>query len=273
VPLATVAIGGYVCFALVPGLSVDLSSRHVVETYKRFTEEGAPLAVLGPRPPIEAEKLTTERDLLDWLRRDERVFAMFPPARLASIDRAYRQKEGRHVFVLDAESARFMLATSDPRKGEQNLNPLAAYVFSEPFDPPPAREKRVNFDDKITLLGWELRSEGGEPHLEQGKEFELTSYWRSEARVTRDYKVFIHIDGAGPRIHGDHMPVKDLFPTREWRPGDYIKDVYKGDVPLYQAKGRYRIRIGLYKGKTRMKVVDEPTAKENAVVLGHVELK
>jgi hypothetical protein len=272
-PLAAVGIGGYVCFALVPGLSIDLSSRHVVEAYERFADDGAPLAVLGPRPPIKAEKLRTETDLLEWLEREERVFAMFPPAKLPSIDRRFRQATGRHVFLLDAESDRYMLATNKPEQGEQDKNPIAKYVSSRPFDPPPDHHKEVNFDDKVTFLGWELRSEDGEDHLVQGREFELTTYWRCEGKMSRDYKVFVHIDGAGPRIHGDHPPVKDLFPTREWRPGDYIKDVYKGDVPLYQAKGRYRVRLGLYRGKTRMKVKDEPTAVKNAVPLGHVELK
>jgi hypothetical protein len=272
-PLAAVSIGGYFCFALVPGLSVDLSSRHVVEAYERFAAEGAPLAVLGPRPPIKAEKLRTETDLLEWLERDERVFAMFPPAKLPSIDRRFREATGEHVFLLDAESDRYMLATNRPKQGEQDKNPIANYVSSEPFDPPPAKRKEVNFDDKVTFLGWELRSEDGEDHLVQGREFELTTYWRCEAKMSRDYKVFIHIDGTGPRIHGDHDPVKNQFPTRQWRPGDYIKDVYTGDVPLYQAKGKYRVRLGLYRGKTRMKVVDEPLAKKNAVPLGNVELK
>jgi len=272
-PLAAVAIGGYFCFALVPGLSVDLSSRHVVEAYERYAKEGAPLGVLGTRPPMEAEQLRTETDLLEWLGRDERVFAMFPPAKLASIDRAYRQSTGDHVFLLDAESDRYMLATNKPKQGEQDHNPIAQYVASQPFDPPPADAERVNFDDQVTFLGWDLRAEDGERHLLQGKEFELTTYWRCDAKMSRDYKVFVHFDGTGPRIHGDHMPVKDLYSTREWRPGDYIKDVYKGDVPLYQATGRYRIRLGLYKGDTRMKVLDDPTAVENAVQLGTVDLE
>ncbi|MBW2276519.1 MAG: glycosyltransferase family 39 protein [Deltaproteobacteria bacterium] len=273
VPLAAVGIGGYVCFVLVPGLSVDLSSRHVVEAYERFAQDGAPLAVLGSRPPIKAEKLSTETELLEWLENEKRVFAMFPPAKLASIDRSYRQATGKHVFLLDAESDRYMLATNKPKKDEKDRNPIAPYVSSKPFDPPPKKTAEVNFDDKVTFLGWELRSEGGGSRLEQGKEFELTSYWRCDAKMSRNYKVFIHIDGGGPRIHGDHMPVKDRFSTREWRPGDYIKDVYKGDVPLYQATGKYRIRIGMYKGKTRMKILDDPTAKENAVQLGNVDLK
>jgi hypothetical protein len=273
-PLAALAVGGYVSFVLVPGLSVDLSSRHVVEAFRSFADEGAPLGVYGPnRPPVKAEKLRTQTDLIDWLQRDERVFAMFPPKNLAPINRAYRQQAGRHVFVLDAESDRFMLATNRPRKDERDQNPIAAFVSSKPFDPAPAKPHQVNFDDKVTFLGWELRSETGKPHLQRGKAFDLISYWRCDDTMSKDYKVFIHIDGAGPRIHGDHMPVRDMYPTREWRAGDYIKDVYKGDVPLYQAKGSYRVRIGLYKGKSRMKILDEPTAKENAVNLGRIDLK
>jgi hypothetical protein len=274
VPLAAVAIGGYVTFFLVPGLSVDLSSRHVVEAYEKFADDGAPLGIFGPnRPPVAAEKLRTQAELLSWLGKDDRVFAMFPPSNLAAVDRAYRQEHGRHVFLLDAKSERLVLATNKPRQGEKDENPIAELVSSKPFDPGPKKRKKVNFDNKVTFLGFSLRSESGAPHLEQGKDFELISYWRCDDKMSKNYKVFIHIDGAGPRIHGDHMPVNDIFPTREWRPGDYIKDVYNGEVPLYQAKGSYRVRLGLYKGKSRMKIVDEPTAKENAVDLGRVDLK
>jgi hypothetical protein len=86
--------------------------------------------------------------------------------------------------------------------------------------------------------------------------------------VGKDYKIFMHIDGPGGRIHGDHDPFDNKFPTSKWSEGDYLKEVYKKKIPVFQGAGEYTIRMGLFKGAKRMTVKDEPTAKDNSVLIG-----
>lgn len=272
-PLAAAAIGGYLTAMLVPQLSINMSSKHVVESYERYALNGEPLAVLGKaRLSVDATRLGDRDDLLEWLSRGDRVFALFPPRDLAALDREFREETDSHLFVLDAKSEKLILATNRALRGERNRNPIVEYVTSKPFDPPPRHSKGVNFDDKVTLLGWQVDSETGSKHFKKGKEFKLTTFWRCDAPISTKYKMFVHIDGPGPRIHGDHDPVEGTYPTTEWSPGDYIRDVYTGTIPAYQKAGKYKVNVGFYKSSKRMKVVDEPSARDNSLRLGRVTL-
>ncbi|MCP4676504.1 MAG: hypothetical protein GY854_13520 [Deltaproteobacteria bacterium] len=273
-PLVALCFGGYLSFMLVPGLSMDLSSKYAMESYKSFRTGDEPLGVFGPgRFLTEGEAIDSRKGVIEWLSRSERSFVLFPPKDLADIDRQFRKKTGRHIFVLDAKSDRFILATSKPLKSEENHNPVTAFVQSKPFDPPPPHKLDVNFDNKLTLLGWDVRDESGKPYLKRGKDAVFTTYWRCDDKLKKDYKVFMHIDGPGGRIHGDHKPVEDKYPTRRWEKGDYIKDVYTREIPMYQKPGSYSIRLGMYKGNSRLKIVDSPKAAENSQLIGKVELK
>jgi hypothetical protein len=272
-PLAAAAFGGFVALNMVPGLSVHFSPKHVLQTYERFAKGGEPLAVFGASSPIPNAKVLSRADeLVDWLSRKDRVFALLPPRDLPRIDREHRAARGDHVFVLDASSSRLLLATSAPAQGEKNVNPIAEHVRSQPFPEPPRNARQVNFEDRVELLGWEVDSAAGADALKRGAEFTLTTYWRCTGELAQSYDLFVHIDGAGPRVNGDHAPVGGAYPTQYWREGDYIRDVYKGTMPSYQKAGRYTIRTGLFHGDTRLKVVGDPSATENSVPLGEIRL-
>lgn len=272
--LSPIVFGAFLSFGLVPGLSVQLSSKHAVEVYKKFRTDNEPLAVYGKaRLSSEAKTLKTIQDVVEWLTKDERVFVVFPPDKLASLDHRLRKKTGNHIHVLDAKSDRFYVATSKPKKGEKNQNPIAPFVQSKPYAKGPSHETSVNFDDTVTLLGWDLESDGKADQLHKGKTMKFTSYWRVEKRFTSKYKIFMHIDGPGGRIHGDHEPFDGKLPTTRWQKGDYIKETYEKKIPLYQGSGKYTVRMGLYKSSGRLPVKNDPTAKENSVLITSIMLK
>lgn len=274
-PAAPAAFGAFVAFSLVPGFSLHLSSKHAVEAYERYRRGNEPLAVYGPsRFFSQAKTLESLDDVVRWLKREDRVFAVFPPKNLPEIDRRMRDGQGKNVFVLDAKSDRFLVATSKPLPGEKNENPVASFTSSTPFKPGPSHPLEVNFDDKVTLLGWDLKSPNGADRLTQGKEFTFTSYWHVKERIPGDYKIFMHIDGPGGRLHGDHDPFGGQFPTSQWAKGDYIKEDYKKEVPLYQQAGSYKINMGLFKevGGGRLPIKDEPAASQNSLPVTRVML-
>ncbi|MCK9459857.1 MAG: hypothetical protein M0R80_09495 [Proteobacteria bacterium] len=272
--VAAAAFGGYVALNMVPSLSVHFSPKHVLESYDRFAKKGEPLAVYGSSTPVPgAEVLSRADELLAWLSRPARVFALVPPQELPRLDSEYRAARGEHVFVLDASSSRLLLATSLPAAKERNVNPIAEHVRSEPFPTAPRNVREVDFEGKLRLLGWEVASKAGKDALQQGADFTLTTYWRCTAAIPQSYSFFVHIDGAGPRINGDHTPVGGAYPTQYWKEGDYIRDVFKGQIPGYQKKGSYTIRMGLFHGDTRLKVIGDPTAAESSVPLGKIRLE
>jgi hypothetical protein len=105
---------------------------------------------------------------------------------------------------------------------------------------------------QIELLGYDL--EVGDWKLEVGDwrlgigDFELTLYWRAKAVVEDDYTVFVHLVDQGGKLwgQGDSVPVRGMYPTSAWLPGQLVEDRHvirvDPDVPL----GSYRVLVGLY---------------------------
>jgi hypothetical protein len=273
-PVAALVFGGFIALDLVPELSVHFSPKHAAQAYEQFAKKGEPLAVYGAPSPVPNGKVLESRSaLVAWLSRPDRVFALLPPRELPLVDKEYRAARGAHVYVLDMASTRLILATSKPKAGESDVNPIARDVFSAPFPTPPSHATQVNFGDKLTLLGWEVESPAGRGALKRGADFTLTTYWHCAAPLQTAYRMFVHIDGKGPRISGDHDPLSGAYPTLHWNAGDYIRDIYHGSIPAVQESGAYTIRTGLYRGDTRLPIVGEPSAQENSLLLGTVPLK
>lgn len=77
---------------------------------------------------------------------------------------------------------------------------------------------------------------------------EVTLYWRANAAPGADYTVFVHVlDAEGMRIaQGDGPPVRGLYPTSAWRPGQIIADVRRIPLPADARLDRLHIAVGLY---------------------------
>ncbi len=272
--LAPLCFAVFLTFFLVPDAAAHLSSKQGVMAAEKYRKDDEPLAVLGKGIVAKkAKKLASVKELAEWLSGSRRVLALLPPKDLPALDRAVRERTGHQVFVLERTGDRFVLAVSKLEKGEANVSPLQGVVQSTPFDPPPPNAKEINFDDSVTLLGWRLEGEGDTHRLQRGQDLIFTSYWRVDGRIPGDYKMFMHIDGPGGRMHGDHPMFNGQFPTSTWQKGDYIKEEYRMKVPLYQSKGNYTVHIGLYNKGGRLRIKDVPEAVENSLPIGDTVLE
>ena len=108
------------------------------------------------------------------------------------------------------------------------------------LESPPDFEHPVGakFGDKVELLGVDVEPD----KLTAGKEATITWYWKALAPMDVNWQVFVHFDHHGdePSRQGmDHHPVRDLYQTSRWTPGQIIKDEQKvrirGDYPDGQA--------------------------------------
>jgi hypothetical protein len=282
VPLlvAGLVVGGYVSQRWLPALSAHLSPRDVYDTYNAKAGPNEPLAEyrVGGRAAAyyargEVRELQAQAQLVDYLAHDgaERRWAAFPADDLPAVNRAFRQRTKRHLFVADARSARVVLAASRSVPGMANQNFLAEHVL----DAPPAHiQHRVDasFEDKIELLGYDLELPHGD-YVGAGESFTVTWYWRALRNVPGGYKVFVHVDGQGQRLNGDHDPVEDKYPTRLWDEGDIVRDVQRLSVPPNYRSGDYTFFIGLFSGETRMQVVRGPKDDANRVIAGILRVR
>jgi len=260
-----------------PQASAHFSPREVYDSYNALAAQDEPLGEyqVGGRAAAyyargEIVELRTETDALAFLARPTRVWLALPAEQLAQIDRAYRARAERHLFVADARNARVLLATNQPIEGRADENYLAGFVL----DAPPPMQHTVNgsFDRRIELLGYDLHLPGGDS-VGPGQAFEVTWYWRCVTPVPGGYQPFLHIDGFGQRLNGDHEPVGGRYPVRMWSEGDVVVDRHELRVPANYPPGDYTFYIGLYSGESRLEVVSGPEDDANRVAAGRLRVR
>lgn len=277
ISLAALAFAAWIVLGYQPALSAHLSPREVYDTYNRLAQRTEPLAEyrVGGRAAAyyargEVRDVRTQGELLAMLRRPDRVWVAMAADELPSVNREFRRATGRHLFVADARSARVVLATNQPVAGVQDQNFLARYVL----DRPPRVQFPVGarYEDKIELVGYDLELPRGD-HVGTGESFTVTWYWRVLRPVPGGYKVFLHIDGEGNRLNGDHDPVDGRYPVRLWDEGDVVVDTQRLTVPANYRPGLYTMFIGFFSGETRLEVVAGPEDDANRVRAGVLRVR
>jgi len=103
----------------------------------------------------------------------------------------------------------------------------------------------VTFDDRMKLLGYEV----GQKAVRPGESLDVTLYWQALASMERNYSVFVHLLDENDLVLAsqDTFPGQGTYPTRLWRAGDAIADVYTIAVPptaFTPSSGQ--LEVGLY---------------------------
>lgn len=255
-----------------PALAAHLSPREIYETYNMYAGEDDELAEYGVGVRAAAyyangkvREVESHSKLVSFLLSGEKRWAAFPAEDLPAVNRLYRKRTGEHLFVADARSARIVLATSRKIKGLKNQSFLARSVLKEP--PQIEHPVRALLDDRIEFLGYELDLPYGD-RVGAGDPFAITWYFRVLRGISGNYKMFVHIDGRGLRINGDHDPLDGKYPLRLWDKGDVVVDRQTLKVPAHFRGGNYTIYMGFFSGNTRMKVKEGPADNENRVNAG-----
>ena len=252
-------------------LTTQFSQRGIIERYEALAEGDEPLyryRLVNKNSSFYARELEelSRKDFKDRVDGD-RFFAIIPRDQLAAINTEFRRAADRTLPVLDDRGARFLLVSNRLDEGEEDRNPINTALIDEL--PEGATAVDINFDDKIQLVGWRLEPDQPSP----GAPLTIHLYWKSLVDNPGTWKVFVHIDAAGQRIHGDHEPVEGLFPSRNWRKGDLIDDAHRVTVKRTISGGRFTFYAGLFRGSKRMEIKAGPKDRENRARLGTVVVK
>jgi len=117
---------------------------------------------------------------------------------------------------------------------------IAANVLSKP--PAISKTMKVNFDNKIHLLGYDLK---GTPA--RGKTFDLVLYFRVDNPVHGDWKIFVHFEAPGKRRQPfDHYGIGNLYPVGKWKKGEIVRDIVKVNVPADWPAGPTQLMVGFF---------------------------
>jgi 4-amino-4-deoxy-L-arabinose transferase-like glycosyltransferase len=271
VPIGRVrfALAGIATFALAmsvgyyPALANHVSPRNVFDAYRRMSGANEPLAVLGESsavaPYYARSTVTTPADTkaaMEWLLAgDEARWLLLGAKDLAPLNALYREhvKPASNLPVVDASSSAALLATNRLPPNAANQNPLAAWIEREP--PKPEHPLDVDLEGQLKCLGWSVTDVEGRPlpALRRSRAY-LRLYWQVLAPVRGNWKTFVHIDGNGRRLNGDHETLEGRYPVRYWRPNDFITDVHPIEVEAQFPPGPYRLYFGMFSGGERLKV-------------------
>jgi hypothetical protein len=130
----------------------------------------------------------------------------------------------------------------------------------------------ASFDRRIELLGYDLDLPRGDA-VGPGQAFTVTWYFRCVTPVPGSYQPFLHVDGFGQRLNGDHEPVNGRYPVRMWSEGDIVVDRQELRVPANFPPGDYTFFLGLYAGESRLEVVEGPEDDANRVAAGRLRVR
>lgn len=271
--LSGAVVAGYIATLLQPALSQHFSPKAIYDAYETLaSDSGEPLGTYrsssrAAKYYTEAptEEIDTHARLIDYLQEEGQRWAVIPSDNLAAINGKYRKKTGQHLYVADGRSARLLLIASNPLVGRPNQNFIADHVLPEV--PEIEHPLEVSFAKRVKLLGYNLDLPE-EDYVGAGQRFALTWFWEVTGAPPRGYQVFVHIDGYGQRMNGDHVPVEGRYPIKYWQKGDLIMDRQELTVPANYPVGEYVIYVGLFKGDERIEVVSGPNDDEDRVRAG-----
>lgn len=128
---------------------------------------------------------------------------------------------------------------------------------------------RINFDDKMALVGFEFETRVVAP----GDALGVTLWWEALEEMDVDYKVFVHyvLPPESTWAQKDDDPQDGAAPTSGWAVGQVVEDPYRITLPPDAPEGVYFVEIGVYDKATndRLKV----NFSDRGIVLGQFRVE
>ena len=278
---------GWLCVqqvAVATTLTDNFSQRGLLNQYETYRGllNNAPIYTYGlterdrsyyarDLPSIDAKKFT------ELCQQGTAFFAVIPQKNLAKVNDRFRKQiaplakeRPKHMPVVYDGGARFYLVASQLPEGANDLNPMKRALLTDESElPPDVNRVDINFENKVKIIGWRI-----EPKIaRRGSPLKIVVYWKVLKSRVGSWKVFVHIDAPGQRIHADHKPVAGLLPTENWRAGDLIADEHTIKISRTKSPANFTFYTGLFRGSARLKVTEGPQDGKNRAKLGRIQLK
>jgi len=128
--------------------------------------------------------------------------------------------------------------------------------------PTPQHALDISFENKVTLLGYDLEPERWEP----GQPITVTWYWKCERALEEGWLLFTHLaDAAGQNRlnHDGDSVVRRLYPPGRWKAGEYVRDVQRIPLPADWSSPQATFYVGVWNGPHRLQITRGPSDGEN----------
>ena len=283
--LGALLAGGLLCFGYYPALATQLSPREVFVRYGSLHGAGEPLGVLGLGARSaryyaggeQVEALTSARAAHRWLTapaeggKPSRRWLVLRSKDLPELNSLFRESSHQNLPVIDAQSGSILLA-SNQLGDAHNQSWLESLVLSQvPFIQHPVA---ATFEGELQALGWDVVDASGKlvDYVVPQRSYRLRLYYRVLARMARNYKSFVHVDGYQRRHNGDHDVMRGLYPLNLWQPDDIVVDELDLELEPNFTPGSYTVYYGFFQGETRYRVT-EGSSQDNRVIGGTLTVR
>lgn len=110
-------------------------------------------------------------------------------------------------------------------------------------EPMPQYVDGSTLEGGVRLLGYDLPA-----RATPGGDVAIGLYWDTEAVLTADYTVFVHLVGLDGQMvaQADSPPLQGDWPTGAWLPGHAFMDTHTVHLPADLPAGVYTVHVGLY---------------------------
>lgn len=127
---------------------------------------------------------------------------------------------------------------------------VAPNIREEPFEDCPDNVHVVFGNPPVVeLVGASITPD----RVGKGDSIRIVTWWKVVGRFSSGWKLFAHLKPrAGSFLNADHEPVGGYYGLKEWRPGQYIRDVHVMTMASRNKPGRYRLLTGFFQEQDRM---------------------
>jgi len=235
-----------------PGDAVILDSANQWEVFTYYYPDGPNVYPLPRSRPLDQAVIETE--LADLARKYQRVFVLYWGDAEADPNKVIESWLDAHTY----------------KATEQWIGAVrfAVYAIPTQLSNQPQQMSKARFGEHITLDGFTLPT----ARLAPGDILQLDLFWRTDAKLSERYKVFVHVLDANGQIAAqtDREPGGGRNLTTDWNVNEAIVDRYGVLIPPSATKGSYSIEIGLYDfNNARLKMADG----KDALIVAQVEVK
>ncbi len=197
---------------------------------------------------------STARSFLRKATDQRPVFIMVSRHKIPTLRNLARQVK-KKIYILERSHYDMWLVSTKPPKGSRGVENVR---FNKLPKLPGPQWKRVNIDfgGKARMVAVRLNKPHG---YRRGDKVEIRFLFKVTGKFRKDWKVFIHADPVKwtrHRLNWDHEMAEGLYPTSEWKKGEYVQDILIKKIPRnYPAHyKRLNIYMGLWIGSSRVPI-------------------
>lgn len=256
----------FVNVKLIPAVAPNFSFKSLIEAYQKH-DRGRKLPFGEYSNWDERSTSYYSKNFSRYLGRDNEarsflrqateqrpVFIMVSRHQIPTL-RDLAKAEGKKIYIIDRKHYEMWLVSTKQPEGARGIESVR---FSQkPALPGPYwRPVNIDFGGKARLIAVRLDKPYG---YRRGDKAEIRFLFHVTGKFTKDWKVFIHADPVKwtrHRLNWDHEMAEGLYPTSEWKKGEYVQDIFERTIPRdYPSHyNNLNIYMGLWLGNNRVPI-------------------